>query len=107
MLLVGPEVPILERFTLATKPAFRFRNDHVWSKKSWVGLNSSKLTAMASGFTHALDEAADNPRPVHKLCHQAQHPVPFQLSFAKTDPAKNQWFREGEILPLDGRQRNG
>src|SRR2546426_9016643 len=28
------------------------------------------------------------------------------LSFAKTDPAKNQWFREGEMLPLDGRRRN-
>ena len=30
-------------------------------------------------------------------------PVP---SFAKTDPAKKQWFREGEMLPLDGRRRN-
>src|SRR6266446_3025808 len=28
------------------------------------------------------------------------------VSFAKTDPAKNQWFREGEMLPLDGRRRN-
>jgi len=30
----------------------------------------------------------------------------LHLSFAKTDPAKKQWFREGEMLPLDGRRRN-
>jgi hypothetical protein len=30
-----------------------------------------------------LIEAADNPRPVHKLCHQTQHPKQ-DLSFAKS-----------------------
>jgi hypothetical protein len=34
---------------------FRFALVPVWSKKSCVGLNSSKLTAMVSGFRHVLD----------------------------------------------------
>jgi hypothetical protein len=29
---------------------------------------------MVSGFSVLLIEATDNPRPVHKLCHQTQHP---------------------------------
>ena len=45
--------------------------DLLWSKKSCVGLKS-KVTVMVSDML--LIEAADNPRPVHKLCHQTQHP---------------------------------
>ena len=43
-------------------------------KKSCVGLNSSKVTVMVSGSGVLLIEATDNPRPVHKLCHQTRHP---------------------------------
>src|SRR5467141_1331180 len=52
-----------------------------YSQKSRVGLNSSKLTV--NGFRSQvflesgvlLIEAADNARPVHRLCHQTQHPT--------------------------------
>jgi len=44
-----------------------------WSKKSCVGLNS-KVTVVVQVSGVLLIEAADNPRRVHRLCHQTQHP---------------------------------
>ena len=57
---------------LVIKPATAPVSAPLWSKKLCVGLNSSKVTIMVSGVL--LIEAADNPRPVHKLCHHTQHP---------------------------------
>src|ERR1039457_2293241 len=45
---------------------------HIVADAAWSGLNSSKVTIMVSGVL--LIEAPDNPRPVHKLCPQTQHP---------------------------------
>src|SRR4029077_13162977 len=45
----------------------------LWSKESCVGLKS-KVTPMVQVSGVLLIEAANNPRPVHKLCHQTQHP---------------------------------
>jgi len=52
---------------------FSVLNVGLWSKKSCVGLKSK----VSHGFRVSgvlLIEAADNPRPVHKLCRQTQDP---------------------------------
>src|SRR5260370_17226983 len=66
-------------------------------KLGWLMVKKVVRRAEANGHRHGfrvsgvlLIEAADNPRPVHKLCHQTQHP--------KQDPV---WSRNSS-WPLPG-----